>query len=284
MRALACAMVVVLAATAPSARAAGDAACAPAQFAATPSVDGGSEAPVLRGSVLAYPLVTGNREPELVLAQRTIERNWGPSDDSTYREVAVPGWKSEGGAMAMSFVLPGTGQLYAKDRSGYLYLLVEVVGIYQTVALKNTGRDWDKKARAYAGDPNDSTSNWAFETYEKHSGQSADALRALYRADPGLFYAEIADLDALQYGWVDYPTTDVTREQYSEWRENSQSRFKRSRYWRAALWTNHLVSAFDAMRVARKVNIPLQRNLELKLKSGWNARGPNLTAAVEGRF
>ena len=236
------------------------------------------------GSRLALPMVAGQNQPDLILAQRAIDRHWGPSEDSTYRELPAPGWKSESGAMAMSGVLPGAGQIYAGERYGYLLMLAEAAGIYEVWELRRSGNRWERQARAYAGDPNDSTSNWAFETYEKRTGRSADELRRLYNADPNLFYAEIANDDDLSYGWTDNGSANVTREQYSEWRENAETRRKRSRYWGAGLWVNHIASAFDALRLARSVNVPIQRNLELHLKSGWRRGGPQLAAVIERRF
>ncbi len=58
---------------------------------------------------LALALVTGASQPRLKLEQRAIERSWGLSEDSVYREVDVPGWRSEGAAAAMSAVVAGRG-------------------------------------------------------------------------------------------------------------------------------------------------------------------------------
>jgi len=237
-----------------------------------------------RGSVLAYPLVAGDGAPDLVLAQRTIERRWGLSEDSTYREINVPGWKSESGALGMSFVLPGAGQLYAGERVGYLFLLTEALGIYEVWALAKSGDHWNRQARDYAGNPADTTSRWSFETYEKRTGKTSAELRALYQADPGLFYSEIAYVPGLSYGWNDYGAGDASQKQFVAWRDNGQERLKRSRIWRAGLWANHLVSAVDALRAARLINVPLQRNLELHLKSGWGHGAPQVAAIVERKF
>jgi hypothetical protein len=62
---------------------------------------------VIRGSAFALPLVTGHARPELVLAQRAIDRSWGLSEDSSYAEVDVPQWRSEGLAVGFSAVVPG---------------------------------------------------------------------------------------------------------------------------------------------------------------------------------
>lgn len=238
----------------------------------------------LRGSVLALPLMTGASRPELVLAQRTIDRQWGPSDDSTYREVNVPGYKSEGGAMAFSFLLPGTGQLYGGERYGYLLLIAEAIGIYQVFALLNTADEWDNKARTFAGNPADSTSQWSFQAYEQRTGSSSTDLEALYHADPSLFYFRIGEDPALAPGWSDYSSGLESRDTFTSWRDNAEARRKRSRSWRSALWVNHLGSAIDAFRVARLINVPLRENMKMHLKTDWSAHGPALTAALEARF
>ena len=79
-------------------------------------------------SKLAPSILRGSAKvPELWLAQRSIDREWGLSDDSTYATVDVPGWKSEGLAFTMSAVLPGTGQLYVGEDSGWYYMIAEAV-------------------------------------------------------------------------------------------------------------------------------------------------------------
>ena len=237
-----------------------------------------------RGSTLAYPLVSGQGAPDLVLAQRTIERHWGLSEDSTYKTVDVPGWKSEGGAMAMSFAVPGTGQLYVGERYGYLFLLIEALGIYEVWDSRHTASDLEKQARGFVGNPADSTSRWSFDAWEKKTGQSADGLRALYAADPVLFYSEISYEDRLDPGWNDSGSGDANRAQYTAWRNDAESHLKHARMWTGGLWANHLVAAADALRAARLVNLPLQRDLELRLRSGWKKGGPQFTATLERRF
>jgi hypothetical protein len=244
------------------------------------TADGGA----LRGSSLALPLVTGTAKPELVLAQRTIERRWGPSDDSTYREVNVQGWKSEGGAMGFSFVLPGAGQLYAGERYGVLFMLGEALGIYQVFALLRSGDDWDNRARAFAGNPNDTTSTWSFRNYEQRTGSNAADLEQLYAADPSLFYYRIGADPALAPGWTDYSSGLSSRSTFTDWRDTAESKRKRSRAWRSALWINHLGSAIDAFRVARIANVPLRDNLHMHLKTDWSGDGPAMTASIEAKF
>ena len=236
------------------------------------------------GSVLAFPLVVGRDQPDLVLAQRTIDRHWGPSDDSTYHEVSISGWKSEGGAFAMSLLLPGAGQLYVGERSGYLFLVTEAVCIYEVRALTRSAGNWDHEARAWAGDPADARSRWSFDTYQKQSPGSTASLRALYAADPSLFYFAIGEQSSLGPGWVDHGGTDESRQQFVAWRDNAEERRRRARSWSAAIWVNHAVAAFEALRAARLLNLPLRQSLDLRLKSGWNRGGPQVMAALERTF
>jgi hypothetical protein len=236
------------------------------------------------GSVLAFPLVNGMDHPDLLLAQRTIERHWGPSDDSTYHEINVQGWKSEGGAFAMSLAIPGVGQLYVGERIGYAFLLTEAVGLYQAWAMKRSARDWDNQARAWAGNPADSLSRWSFDQYERQTQSSSASLRTLYAADPGLFYAAIGEQPGFTAGWADPKGTDFNREQYVDWRHNSEERFRRSHNWRAVVWINHTVAAFEALREARIVNLPLRENMQLHLKPGWSHGGAQMMAVLEQKF
>jgi hypothetical protein len=247
--------------------------------------DTAADPPPLHGSLLAYPLVSVDGErPDLVFAQRTIQRSWGRSEDSTYREVDIPGWKSEPGAFTMSLAVPGTGQLYAGERRGYAFLLVEAVSLYQIVHLSHTADQLDQKARSFAGNPTDSTSRWAFETWAKRSGQDPASLEALYAADPSLFYYEIGHIASLQPGWSDYGTADQMSPQFVSQRDDAELRRKHQKDFIAVLWVNHLVAAFDALRAARMVNLPLQHNLDLHMKAGWRGGSPTLSAVLERTF
>src|SRR5262245_48812201 len=92
-----------------------------------------AKVPVEDPSRLGYRRIAsagmGEREPELILAQRTIDRTWGPSDDSVYVTVEVPNWKSEPLATTLSAVVPGSGQWYVGEKGNALvYAAIEVAG------------------------------------------------------------------------------------------------------------------------------------------------------------
>jgi hypothetical protein len=144
-------------------------------------------------SELAPAVVHGaNGVPELWLAQRSIDRDWGPSDDSTYREIDVRGWKLEGLAMTLSAAVPGTGQLYVGEGSGWLFLLAEVVGWTGHYLVHDRARDLSHDAASFVGDPTDSTSTWSFARYAATSGSPATQMEALWTQDRDAFYQALA--------------------------------------------------------------------------------------------
>lgn len=249
---------------------------------------GGNVACVMaaRASAFALPVGHSAEVSDGLLAQRVIERKWGPSDDSTYVTVAVPGWRDENKALVLSALLPGTGQLYAGERSGYFFLAAEAVGWFEWWYLRHRGKDIRNQSLAFAGDPNDSLSRWAFSNYEQRTGRSTDDLRRIYAADRSLFYYLIARDESLRAGWEDYSLGyyAVMGDRFIEIREDSQAHYKRARYFQAALWTHHVVAALDAMRVARLHNLQFSRTLKLGIKSRWVGDGPELAAAIEARF
>lgn len=243
-----------------------------------------ARAELSRGSLLALPLLADAEHPELVLAQRTIDRTWGPSDDSLYHEVSIPDWKSEPAAMALSAVVPGLGQVYVGERTGWFYTIAGAAAWFESWYNTRRGREIRDDAYAYAGVPTDSTARFSFDTWEKRTGQSSDALRALYAADRNLFYFTIARDEAYRWGWADFGYTDIQREQFIELREDSQAHMKRGRYFQAAAWIDHLVAALDGLRTARAHNLPLRQNLNLKVGGRLNRGNPVVTAALETRF
>jgi hypothetical protein len=186
--------------------------------------------------------------------------------------------------MALSFAVPGTGQMYAGERYGVLFLLGEALGIYEVVSLMHSGNDWDNKARTFAGNPNDTTSEWSFAAYQRRTGSSTADLQTLYQADPSLFYFRIGEDPTLAPGWSDYNNGLASRDTFTSYRDNGQSDWKRSRQWRAVLWINHLGSAIDAFRVARIANVPLRNNLHMHLKTSWSNGGPTMAATLEAKF
>jgi hypothetical protein len=230
----------------------------------------------------AYPLallrVEGGTQPELVIAQRAIEREWPTPGDPGVRVVA--GERSELGAMALSAAVPGAGQAYAGSLRGLYFAAAEVAGWVGWMVLRNRGDDLRDEARALVGSPEDSASAWSFDRFEGSGQGDADYLRALYAADLEAFEDAIARDPRYAAGWA----TAEAQAQFSSLRQGSDRRFSQSRIAEGALWVNHVVAALDALRAARLHNLPLRSGFELKANGGWRGGRPGFVVAVERRF
>jgi len=235
-------------------------------------------------SELAPSTLHGAKDvPELWLAQRSIDRDWGPSDDSTYRVIDVPGYKSEGWAMMMSAAVPGTGQLYVGESSGWLFLLAEAAGWAGHYLVRDRAENLRGDAANYVGDPTDSSSTWSFARYAESTGAPATQMEVLWVQDRDAFYQALANDTRFNAGFKG-PDRDATAVAYQDIRESSQTRFRQVHYLDVALVINHVVAAFDALRAARSHNMPLQRNIDLKFGGGLNRGQPEVHATLTRRF
>jgi hypothetical protein len=229
----------------------------------------------------ATPALHQERRPVLVLAQRAIERDWGASDDSIYVEHDVPGWRSEGFAMAMSAVLPGAGQAYAGEPTrGLWFALAEAAGWITRQVYRHRGDALRDDAAAFAGTPGDSASAWSFERFRDVTGEDAAELEALYAGDRDAFFERIATDPRFAAGW----SGEEGRRHFAALREISDDRLRLARYAGTMLWLNHLAAAVDAIRVARARNLPLTPRVSLEIETDWRHGRPALVAAVVRRF
>jgi hypothetical protein len=239
-------------------------------------------APGFEPSRLVLLRIEGHETPELVLAQRVIEREWGRSDDSIYVEKDVVNWCSEPGAMMMSAVVPGAGQAYANAPGrGLWFALAEALGWTAHILLRNSGEQVREQAAVFAGQPADSASSWSFARWASATNMSPAQLKLLYAADPDVFYDLIGSDPLLIAGWDDGETS---RAQFAELRATSDRRLHGARFSASVLWVNHLVAAVDALRAARAHNVRLSPSLGLDVRGGWHRGRPELMAAVVRRF
>lgn len=232
------------------------------------------------GYPLSLALVAGGPRPELLLAQRAIERQWGPSEDSLYVEVDVPGWKSEGWAAAMSAAVPGSGEVYSGDHRGLWFALAEVVGWTTHALLRNRGHQLQDDAAHFAGPPTDSTSRWSFSRWASATRQDSSSMVALYKGDRQAFYDLIANDPHYLAGW-DGTSSQAT---FAAYRSHAEDRLRVGRYAAMGLWLNHVVSGLDALRLARLHNVPLRRNLDLRVRGGWRHGRPEGMAVLVRSF
>jgi len=245
-------------------------------------LNAGTAGAVIRGSALALPLIADHGRPQLYLAQRAIDRSWGLSEDSSYSEVDVPEWRSEGLAAGFSAVVPGAGQLYAGEGRGVWFALAEVAGwTANRIFLHKAQTERDRSAR-FVGDPTDTTSAWSFERFSQATGLDAAELEAIWAQDRQAFYEMIARDPTYLAGWKGQ--SEATRSTFFGIRDLSRGYYDRASGAGYALWLNHLVAALDALRAARLHNLVLQHNLELKLRSSWQGGRPAVMAVLVRRF
>lgn len=229
-------------------------------------------------SPLAMPRLAPGDRPEL-LAQRVIERSWGPSEDSVYKVVNVPDWKSEGIALGLSAAIPGAGQTYVGERSGLLFLALEVSGWTARSVFVHDARRLRTRAAGIAGAPGDSASGWSAERWSQATGRDPSDIERLYAADREAYFDAIGKDATYAAGWQ---SPDLSG-QFTHLRSQSNDDFGRGRWAGIALFLNHVLSAADALKAARLHNIPLERNMEIQLRGAWRG-GPGFAAIVERRF
>lgn len=235
-------------------------------------------------SKLAPSVLQGSADvPRLWLAQRSIDREWGLSEDSTYRTLDVAGWKSEGMTLLMSGALPGAGHLYLGEGSGWLFLAGEALGWVGRTITRRQAHNLGEEAAAFVGDPTDSTSAWSFARYGDAGGGDATQLEALWQLDRDAYYIALANDPRYRAGFGGNNPL-ATYDSYRGLHESSQDRFRSADYFEAALWIHHAYAAFDGLRAARLHNLPLRRTLELQLAGNVRRGRPVLRAAVVRRF
>ena len=283
--ALACALVPCVARGAEGARTLAERMAVSLTDAAAPSPATARELDAFAlASDLAPSKLSGSKDvPELWLAQRSIDRDWGLSEDSTYRVVDVPGYKSEGWAMMMSAAVPGTGQLYVGESSGWFFLAAEVIGWTGHYLVHDRAQSLSGDAANYVGDPTDSSSTWSFARYAAVSGSEATQMETLWNHDRDAFYQALATNTQFKDGFKG-PDPVATFSTYAGIRQTSQDRFQQVHYLDVALLLNHVAAAFDALRAARAHNLPLQRNMDLKLGGGLSHGQPTFHATLTRRF
>jgi hypothetical protein len=228
----------------------------------------------------AAPAVASDPNPRLMLAQRSIDREWTTRADSLVDPNYLRGGKSEPGALGMSLLVPGAGQLYVGERSGLLYLAAEVAGIAGVLFLNQKADDYNAEAARIAGTPVDSASGFSSKRWAAATGGDPTDLDALYAADPHAYYNVIGDNPTYSAGWA----SSSDQQQFVDQREMADNRLHRAHALTSALWVNHLVSAADALRAARIYNLPLRDNLRLKGNVNWRHGSPNVRLALTESF
>ena len=105
----------------------------------------------------------------------------------------------------------------------------------------------------------------------------------LWNQDRDAFYQALASDTRFKDGFKG-PDPVATYSEYQGIRQDSQDRFHQVHYLDVALLLNHVVSAVDALRAARAHNMPLQKNIDLKVGASLHRGQPELHATLTRRF
>jgi hypothetical protein len=193
-----------------------------------------------------------------------------------YLEDDVEGQKSPGKAFVFSMLAPGSGQLYAGSKTGFIYLGVEAIAWTSSYFLWKSGKQKEDEFMDYADE------HWVFPLVGSQCGdayydEKADSLiRYFYENDKGHFYEDIGKYQVYLCGW-DTGTLGT----YLDLRDDSNRLLKGSNYAIMAALVNHVISAVDALRLARYHNMRLGYgvDLDIKLKAEPHSRGVMLVAS-----
>jgi hypothetical protein len=212
-------------------------------------------------------------KPELILAQRSITRDFGKTTNQVgpevnYTYVDVPGWKSPGRASLLSLAVPGTGQLYAGSNRGFVFLGVEAVAVLAFVKYRSDMHERRDQYFSYVGDPNQPGSRFSFERLQGSvSAEELAKLQAIYAKDPREFYDMVTTDDSYAAGWSDAGAGAGQRSAAQEYIDQVNNLGRKSNFGLFTAIANHLVATVDALHLARINHIALRENLSLKIKA-----------------
>ena len=109
-----------------------------------------------------------------------------------------------------------------------------------------------------------------------------EGLMRLYESDREAFYHLVGNDPRYEAGWS--TAGSDTRQTYLGLEDDVQNSVRNARYATTALYFNHVLSALDALRAARFNNIPLQRNLRIRLRGSMGSKGEAMTVILERKF
>jgi len=250
-----------------------------------------ADLPTSPRTIDVIPLLHGqDGKPELLLAQRSIEREIGKKTDQVgpepeYTEVEIPGWKDPGKASLMSAVVPGTGQLYAGSKSGYVFLGIEAVAMMAYVKYRNDSHDRRDTYYSYVGDPTNPDSRFSFSRLNGNvPADEVARLEEIYAKDPREFYDEVTTNDELAAGWGDSGANTGQRSQAATYMDEVNNLDRKSNVGLATLIANHLVATVDALRLVRVNNFALRQNMTLKIKARPTGHNPSFGMTLTQKF
>ncbi|UCF78727.1 MAG: hypothetical protein JSW03_00160 [Candidatus Eiseniibacteriota bacterium] len=224
--------------------------------------------------VLSDPLM-GHLEspPRFLLAQRAIRQERPASPEE---EEAVESEKSPGKAFVFSLLAPGSGQLYVGAKRGYIFLGVEAIAWTSSYFLWRSGKDKKDEYEDFAD------GHWGFPDSADacYNPEANQRLYEFYLYDKEHYYEDIGKYPYYTCGW-DSPQS---LQSYLGMRDDSNRLLKGSNYAIMAAVINHVVSAVDALRLARNYNMELSNGVKLDLKFEGSPESPGVMVVASRKF
>jgi hypothetical protein len=208
--------------------------------------------------------------------QRAVTKKDGEAGD---------GYKSPGKAFIFSALAPGSGQLYVGAKRGYVYLGIEAIAWTSSYFLHQSGKQKEEDYMDFAD------AHWTEPTVGDSVGVAPDGntiyydeehhqrIVYFYQHDKGHYYEDIGKYAYYTAGW-DTGTLD----DYLDMRDDSNRLLKNSGYAMMGALVNHVVSAVDALRLARSHNLSLGHGVKLNLKLKGNLHSGGVMLVASRKF
>jgi len=228
---------------------------------------------------LADPLIQPlDSPPALILSQRAIEEPAQPPEKD--QSLVAGSEKSPGKAFVFSFLVPGTGEFYLDAHRGYIFLGVEAVAWASSYFLRESGNKKETEFEHFADQ------HWAFPVVgsvcngSPYTAERDSLMREYYQHNKQHFYEDIGKQPFNLCGW-DSPQNLGS---YLDMRDKSNWLLKNSNYALMAAVVNHVISAVDALRLARNYNARLGYGVKLNLKFKTNPRAAGVMIVASRKF
>ncbi|HID96170.1 MAG TPA: hypothetical protein EYP53_08990 [Candidatus Latescibacteria bacterium] len=204
-------------------------------------------------------------------------------------------------AFLLSALVPGSGQLYAGTKRGFLFLAVEALTWTGYLTWTHKGKELEDDYERFAD------LHWSEDRYNDYIWTAVigtpDTTRLTHNYETSSRqqqYEMIGKYDQFVYGWDDtdasadgYPPVDSLKNVQSTHRlKYEDMRYESNRYLRRALFTlgvilcNHLFSAIDAARYAKsqEEGKALEERLKVRMALRFEAEATTPMLVVSRRF
>lgn len=219
------------------------------------------------------------------LRQAMLYPSSSGNSDGIIRQTAVENasLKSPVLGIAMSALVPGTGEMYAgKWLKGAIFLGVEVALWVGYAHYSDEGQKWEDIFHEYAD------THWSEDVWRAWMAANptfGDTTHTLPSTKTQQYYEMIGKYNQFKAGWDDYveggPQLTENRNHYEGLRHESNVQFKRASYCAMVVILNHLLSTFDTAFTIRGHNREVRSALRASFRQTRDAVVPRLSLNMQ---